>query len=71
MTTPEIRSYQNHSSVTTATTFASVQDLMQALIRAAIAHGEHVRHTGRHDENWTHWYAAYMVAEQTGAELPV
>ena len=25
---------------------------------------------GEHDENWPDWYAAYMVAEQAGAELP-
>jgi hypothetical protein len=26
--------------------------------------------TGQRDENWPAWYAAYMVAEQAGAELP-
>jgi catechol 2,3-dioxygenase-like lactoylglutathione lyase family enzyme len=56
---------------TAATAFASVNDLMQALIRAATAHGEHEKRTGEYDEKWPAWYAAYMVAEQSGAELPV
>jgi hypothetical protein len=25
---------------------------------------------GAYDENWPDWYSAYMVAEQSGAELP-
>ena len=52
------------------TTYASVNDLVQALWRAATAHGEHEKRTGGHDENWPDWYAAYMVAEQAGTELP-
>jgi catechol 2,3-dioxygenase-like lactoylglutathione lyase family enzyme len=56
---------------TAATAYASVNDLMQALIRAATAHGEHEKLTGEYDEQWPAWYAAYMVAEQSGAELPV
>jgi catechol 2,3-dioxygenase-like lactoylglutathione lyase family enzyme len=54
----------------TETTFASTADLTSALRRAAIAHGEHESRTGQHDENWPEWYAAYMVAEQAGEELP-
>jgi catechol 2,3-dioxygenase-like lactoylglutathione lyase family enzyme len=54
----------------TETAFASVNDLQQALRRAAAAHGEHESRTGQHDENWPDWYAAYMVAEQAGTELP-
>jgi len=42
-----------------------------ALRRAEAAHGEHEKRTGEADANWPDWYAAYMVAEQTGAELPV
>ena len=39
--------------------------------RAATAHGEHEkRHGGVYDEQWPAWYAAYMVAEQSGANLP-
>jgi len=53
------------------TSYASVNDVMQALIRAATAHGEHEKRTGEYDEQWPAWYAAYMVAEQSGAELPV
>jgi len=55
---------------TTATTFSSTADLTRALIRAAIAHGEHEKRNGAADPNWPDWYAAYMVAEQAGAELP-
>ncbi|MFC9839390.1 VOC family protein [Rhodococcus sp. NPDC127530] len=54
-----------------ATVFSSHRDLMNALFRAAIAHGEHEkRNGGQYDENWPDWYAAYMVAEQAGTELP-
>ena len=53
------------------TSYASANDLVQALIRAATAHGEHEKRTGQYDEKWPVWYAAYMVAEQAGAELPV
>jgi predicted enzyme related to lactoylglutathione lyase len=51
-------------------TYTSVDDLEAALRRAAAAHGEHEARTGQADENWPAWYAAYMVAERTGAELP-
>jgi catechol 2,3-dioxygenase-like lactoylglutathione lyase family enzyme len=52
------------------TTYASADDLTQALIRAANAHGEHEKRTGEYDEQWPVWYAAYMVAERNGTELP-
>jgi catechol 2,3-dioxygenase-like lactoylglutathione lyase family enzyme len=53
------------------TSFASVDDLAQALRRAAATHGEHeARDGGKFDENWPDWYAAYMVAERAGTELP-
>jgi catechol 2,3-dioxygenase-like lactoylglutathione lyase family enzyme len=52
------------------TVFASTPDLASALRRAAAAHGEHEKHTGEADANWPDWYAAYMVAERAGAELP-
>jgi catechol 2,3-dioxygenase-like lactoylglutathione lyase family enzyme len=54
-----------------ATTFASGNDLASALRRAAAAHGEHEKRTGgQRDENWPDWYAEYMVREQSGKELP-
>src|SRR6201998_1232285 len=53
------------------TTFASANDLANAMRRAAKAHGEHEARTGgQRDENWPDWYAAYMVAEHAGKELP-
>jgi catechol 2,3-dioxygenase-like lactoylglutathione lyase family enzyme len=58
--------------------FASAADLASALQRAEAAHVEHQKRTGRshllhrsgHDENWTAWFAAYMVAEQAGTDMP-
>jgi catechol 2,3-dioxygenase-like lactoylglutathione lyase family enzyme len=50
--------------------YSSVSDLAGALRRAEAAHGEHEARTGTRDENWPDWYAAYMVAEATGGELP-
>ncbi len=52
------------------TTFGSPSDLASALRRAESAHGEHEKRTGKRDENWPDWYAAYMVAERAGTELP-
>ncbi|MGO9634493.1 MAG: VOC family protein [Steroidobacteraceae bacterium] len=52
------------------TVFASANDLASALRRAEAAHGEHEKRTGQRDGNWPEWYAAYMVAEQSGKELP-
>jgi len=52
------------------TTFASLSDLAGALRRAEHAHGPHEAKLGKRDENWPEWYAAYMVAEQSGATLP-
>ncbi len=54
-----------------ATTFASAADLASAFRRAEAAHGEHEKRTGERDADWPSWYAAYMVAEQAGTELPV
>ena len=60
--------------------FASMADLEGALRRAEAAHGEHEKRTGHRvkaelaervrDEDWAAWYASYMVAEQTGTDLP-
>jgi len=54
----------------TATTFASANDLANAMRRAEAAHGEHEKRLGARDENWPDWYAKYMAAEQAGTELP-
>jgi catechol 2,3-dioxygenase-like lactoylglutathione lyase family enzyme len=53
-----------------ATTFASANDLANAMRRASVAHGEHEKLIGAADPNWPDWYAKYMVAEQAGTELP-
>ena len=55
---------------TGATSFGSATDLARGLRRAEAAHGQHEKRTGQHDANWSDWYAAYMVAEQAGTELP-
>jgi catechol 2,3-dioxygenase-like lactoylglutathione lyase family enzyme len=52
------------------TTFASTGDLAGALRRAAAAHGEHEKRIGEADANWPDWYAAYVLAEAGGTELP-
>jgi catechol 2,3-dioxygenase-like lactoylglutathione lyase family enzyme len=62
----------------TATAFGSATDLASALRRAEAAHREHEKHEGRSHvfhraervEDWPAWYAAYVVAEQAGTELP-
>jgi catechol 2,3-dioxygenase-like lactoylglutathione lyase family enzyme len=55
---------------TGVTSFGSATDLASAMRRAEAAHGEHERRIGQHDANWSDWYAAYMAAEQSAAELP-
>ena len=51
--------------------FASAADLAGALRRAGAAHGKHeARNGGQYDENWSDWYAEYIVREQSGDELP-
>jgi len=53
------------------TSYASVADLADAMRRASVAHGEHEKRAGgEYDVNWPDWYAAYMVAERAGSELP-
>ncbi|MEK6283154.1 MAG: VOC family protein [Acidobacteriota bacterium] len=53
-----------------ATSFGSASDLASAFRRAEAAHSQHEKRTGQRDANWPDWYAAYMVAEQAGTELP-
>ena len=53
-----------------ATSFGSASNLASAMRRAEKAHGEHEKRTGQRDANWADWYAAYMVAEQAGKDLP-
>jgi catechol 2,3-dioxygenase-like lactoylglutathione lyase family enzyme len=55
----------------TETAFGSASDLASAFRRAEAAHGQHEKRTGQRDADWPSWYAAYMVAEQSGQELPV
>jgi catechol 2,3-dioxygenase-like lactoylglutathione lyase family enzyme len=55
---------------TNATTFASPAEIAAALRRAAAAHGEHEKRTGRPDADWADWYAEFIFREQTGQPLP-
>jgi catechol 2,3-dioxygenase-like lactoylglutathione lyase family enzyme len=55
---------------TGVTAFGSASDLASAMRRAEAAHGVHEKSLGHRDENWSDWYAEYMAAEQSGAELP-
>jgi catechol 2,3-dioxygenase-like lactoylglutathione lyase family enzyme len=52
------------------TSYSSASDLASALRRAAVAHGEHEKRTGKADPEWPDWYAEFMVAEQAGTPLP-
>lgn len=52
------------------TTYATATDLAAAMRRASVAHGEHEKRIGAADPEWPTWYAAYMVAEASGAPLP-
>jgi catechol 2,3-dioxygenase-like lactoylglutathione lyase family enzyme len=52
------------------TSYASINDLAQALRRAEAAHGEYEKSLGRRDENWSDWYADYMLREQSGEAPP-
>jgi len=52
------------------TTYASLNDLANAMRRAETAHGEHEKKLGQRDADWPSWYAAYMIAEQAGKPLP-
>jgi catechol 2,3-dioxygenase-like lactoylglutathione lyase family enzyme len=54
-----------------ATRYDGASDLSKALLRAAMAHGEHEARTGEADPDWPDWYAEYMVRERAGEELPV
>ena len=49
----------------TETGYVSTADLESALRRAEAAHRE-----SGHNDDWPAWYAAYMVAEQAGTDLP-
>jgi hypothetical protein len=51
-------------------TYDSVNDLAEALRRAADAHGKHEQRIGKADPDWPDWYALYMVRESAGEELP-
>jgi catechol 2,3-dioxygenase-like lactoylglutathione lyase family enzyme len=52
------------------TSFGSENNLAVALRRAEAAYGEHEKRFGRSDANRPDWCAAYLVAEQSGGELP-
>jgi catechol 2,3-dioxygenase-like lactoylglutathione lyase family enzyme len=53
------------------TNFDSPAALAAALRRAAAAHGEHEKRTGKADPEWPDWYADYIVQEQAGRQLPL
>jgi catechol 2,3-dioxygenase-like lactoylglutathione lyase family enzyme len=49
---------------------SSAPELAKALQRAEAAHRKYEERTGRRDAQWPDWYASYVLAEQTGAQLP-
>jgi catechol 2,3-dioxygenase-like lactoylglutathione lyase family enzyme len=50
------------------TKLGSSNELSTALRRAAAAHGEHEKRIGRHDADWSDWYAQYIVWERSGKQ---
>ena len=45
--------------------------LRERFVGPGAAHGKHEeRNGGQYDENWSDWYAEYIVREQSGEELP-
>jgi catechol 2,3-dioxygenase-like lactoylglutathione lyase family enzyme len=54
-------------SETGVTTFKSTAELASTLRRAAVAHGEHEKKSGRQDISWPDWHAQYIVSEQAKA----
>lgn len=52
------------------TSYGSANDLAAALRRAAAAHDQHEKRVPGDHSDWPEWYASYLVAEQSGAELP-
>jgi catechol 2,3-dioxygenase-like lactoylglutathione lyase family enzyme len=52
------------------TSYSSVRDLAQAMVRAATAHEKVEARNGKADPNWADWYAGYMARELSGEELP-
>ncbi len=53
-----------------ATSFSSPGDMANALKRAAAALERREKRIGQRDANWADWCATYVVAEQSGQELP-
>lgn len=47
-------------------TFASSDELAQALKRAEDAHGEFEAKLGHRDDDWPLWYARFIEEEQAG-----
>ena len=74
----EVTTRRPETAWRSGTAFVSTADLAGALRRAEAAHAEHEKRAGRshlfhrpgHDEDWPAWYAAYLVAEQAGTDLP-
>lgn len=50
--------------------FTSPAELAHALRRAAAAHGDYEKQTGKHDEGWPVWYAEFLFREYAGKQLP-
>lgn len=50
--------------------FTAPAELAHALRRAATAHGEYEKQTGKHDEGWPVWYAEFLFREYAGKQLP-
>jgi hypothetical protein len=67
---PEIATHMSDTVGQGGARFASIRDLAGALRRAAAAHEGHEKRLGAADPEWPDWYAAFLVAEQSGAQAP-
>ena len=72
MSTTEDRSGDGSGTASVARVDTKLESVVIPVsdVDRAAAHGEHEKRTGQRDDNWPAWYAAYMVAEQAGTELP-
>ena len=53
-------------ATSTQLTFASVNDLAEALLRAEQAHSRYQAQIGHEGPDWPNWYAQYFERELTG-----
>ena len=56
-------------AATTGVSFSDAADLSAALKRAEAAHAQHEKKLGKRDEDWSTWYAKYLMNESAITQL--